>query len=163
VLYLFYYNKIHQNHHHHHHHHHHQQQQTLLHKLYTYFKFTYNHTIKMKFTTALLAIASAAIINATSVTINATTSGIDNPTGGFEIITADLYTLNTYSVLSVTKLELVQTQTVPPTDVECRMYKDAQGLQPGSLPFSGSTAADISTNTVEVGSILCYAIGVISE
>jgi hypothetical protein len=119
----------------------------------------------MKFTTALFALASVASVNAVGVLINATTSGIDNPTGGFRIITADLYTLNTYTDLAVTKLELVQAQTSVPSaaDVECRMYKDTAGLQPGSLPFSGSTAALISTNTVEVGTILCYAIEDISQ
>jgi hypothetical protein len=113
----------------------------------------------MKITTLLTILSTTLTTAATSVLINATTSGLDKPSGGSQIISATLYTLNTYPNLAVTKLALVADQAVDPDDVECRMYKDAQGLQPGSLPFSGDTVAYVSTNTVEVGAIACYAIG----
>jgi len=118
----------------------------------------------MKFSSVCLFLASIGISNAANVAINATTSGINNPQpGGFQIITADLYTLNTYDNLEITKLQLVGGQVIDPSLVECRMYKDNKGLQPGSEPFSGSTVAYVSTNTVSVGSIACYGIGIISS
>jgi hypothetical protein len=43
--------------------------------------------------------------------------------------------------------------------VECRAYKDADGVQPGSAPFNATSPAYLSTNLVTVGSILCYIVG----
>jgi len=44
-------------------------------------------------------------------------------------------------------------------DVECRMYKDKVGTMPGSAAFTEAMPAHISTNTVAIGSILCYEVG----
>ena len=109
---------------------------------------------------SIIALILAAVAAATpTALINATTSGLDKPNGGSQLITAQLNQLNTYPGLTVTKLQLVSGQgDLDPASVECRMYKDTTGLTPGSLPFSGDTVAYISTNTVTVGSILCYAI-----
>ncbi|KAK5137742.1 hypothetical protein LTR08_007313 [Meristemomyces frigidus] len=41
--------------------------------------------------------------------------------------------------------------------VECRAFKDAAGLIPASLPFDLYHSAALSTNLVEVASVLCYA------
>jgi hypothetical protein len=40
--------------------------------------------------------------------------------------------------------------------IECRAYKDAAGVVPGSAPFTKANPALLSTTRVEVGSILCY-------
>jgi hypothetical protein len=40
--------------------------------------------------------------------------------------------------------------------VECRAYKDAAGVVPGSAPFTKANPALLSTTGVTVGSILCY-------
>ncbi|KUJ20023.1 uncharacterized protein LY89DRAFT_468805 [Mollisia scopiformis] len=42
--------------------------------------------------------------------------------------------------------------------VECRAYKDAAGVEPGSLPFNVSTPAELSTNLGSISSILCYIV-----
>lgn len=42
--------------------------------------------------------------------------------------------------------------------VECRAYKDAEGQIPGSAPFTLKSPAELSTNLVEVGSVLCYIV-----
>jgi hypothetical protein len=42
--------------------------------------------------------------------------------------------------------------------VECRAYKDAAGTQPGSAPFNVTNPALLSTNLVDIGSILCYIV-----
>lgn len=42
--------------------------------------------------------------------------------------------------------------------IECRAYKDAAGVIPGSAPFNVKTPAELSTNLVEVGSVLCYVV-----
>lgn len=42
--------------------------------------------------------------------------------------------------------------------VECRAFKDAEGVVPGSAPFNYKTPAELSTNLVEVGSVLCYVV-----
>ncbi|KAF2673302.1 hypothetical protein BT63DRAFT_421468 [Microthyrium microscopicum] len=112
----------------------------------------------MKASTIVLGALSAFTVSAVNVQINATTKGLNNEGGTFQIINAPLYTLNHYGGLEVTALELVQGQSISPASVECRMYKDADGLTPGSQPFSGSTKALIATNTVTIGSINCIAI-----
>jgi hypothetical protein len=43
--------------------------------------------------------------------------------------------------------------------VECRAYKDFAGVQPGSAVFTVDKPAYLTTNLVEVGSILCYIAG----
>jgi hypothetical protein len=116
----------------------------------------------MKTTTILAALLPILSVSADlkGVYINATTSGINNPTGGYKIILNNIGSINAYDNLAVTRLQLVQDQPqgILADDVECRAYKDVAGYIPGSLPFSGSTRADLATNTVTVGSILCYAI-----
>jgi hypothetical protein len=42
--------------------------------------------------------------------------------------------------------------------VECRAYKDFEGQEPGSAPFSIKSPAEISTNLATVSSILCYIV-----
>ncbi|KAI9686888.1 MAG: hypothetical protein M1822_002641 [Bathelium mastoideum] len=44
--------------------------------------------------------------------------------------------------------------------VECRAYKDAAGVVPGSAPFTKANPAELATpnNPVEVGSVLCYVV-----
>ncbi|CAK4031880.1 Hypothetical predicted protein [Lecanosticta acicola] len=40
--------------------------------------------------------------------------------------------------------------------VECRAYKDEAGVIPGSAPFTNKQPAELGTNLVEIGSVLCY-------
>ncbi|KAI9709689.1 MAG: hypothetical protein M1820_003091 [Bogoriella megaspora] len=42
--------------------------------------------------------------------------------------------------------------------VECRAYKDAEGLVPGSATFSAKNPAELATpnNPVEINAVLCY-------
>ncbi|KAJ9622251.1 hypothetical protein H2203_006469 [Taxawa tesnikishii (nom. ined.)] len=42
--------------------------------------------------------------------------------------------------------------------VECRAFKDADGVVPGSAPFTASNPAELSTNLVEINSIICYVV-----
>ncbi|PMD43302.1 hypothetical protein L207DRAFT_631420 [Hyaloscypha variabilis F] len=42
--------------------------------------------------------------------------------------------------------------------VECRAYKDAEGMLPGSAAFTVGKPALLSTNLVDVGSMICYII-----
>lgn len=41
-------------------------------------------------------------------------------------------------------------------DVECRAYRDTEGVQPGSAPFTLQQEALLSTNLGSVSSVLCY-------
>jgi hypothetical protein len=43
--------------------------------------------------------------------------------------------------------------------VQCRAYIDAAGTQPGSAVFNVETPAFLTTQVVEIGSILCYIAG----
>lgn len=43
--------------------------------------------------------------------------------------------------------------------VECRAYRDAAGVVPGSAPFSREHPALISTTGGSVASVLCYVTG----
>lgn len=47
-------------------------------------------------------------------------------------------------------------QNVDASTVECRAYKDTYGAEPGSEPFTLDSSAALSTNVVEVASVLCY-------
>ncbi|KAI9052308.1 hypothetical protein LZ554_003662 [Drepanopeziza brunnea f. sp. 'monogermtubi'] len=42
--------------------------------------------------------------------------------------------------------------------VECRGYKDAAGITPGTAPFSVASPAEVSTNLATVSSVLCYVV-----
>nr|OQO08238.1 hypothetical protein B0A51_17723 [Rachicladosporium sp. CCFEE 5018] len=44
------------------------------------------------------------------------------------------------------------------TMLECRAYIDSAGLWRGSAPFRYNSPALLSTNEVEIGSILCYVV-----
>jgi hypothetical protein len=112
----------------------------------------------MKASTITTFLSSFALASAVTVQINATTSGIDRPNGGYKILTNDIASINSYDGLALTKLQLVQDQTVSAASIECRAYKDAAGTQPGSAAFTGSETAVVSTNTVTIGGILCYAV-----
>lgn len=47
---------------------------------------------------------------------------------------------------------------VPIKQVECRAYKDMDGVVPGSAKFNVDTPAELTTNLVEIGSVLCYVV-----
>jgi hypothetical protein len=113
----------------------------------------------MKASIILMPVA-AALASAATVSINATTSGINNPNGGWQEITNVPLSGLSYSNLHVTALEIIDGSGVgiDAASVECRMYKDNLGLEPGSLPFRVDVKAYIATNTVSIGSLLCYAI-----
>jgi hypothetical protein len=52
-----------------------------------------------------------------------------------------------------------QASNLDVNSIECRAYKDADGVVPGSAPFTKANPALLSTNGVHVGSILCYVTG----
>jgi len=43
--------------------------------------------------------------------------------------------------------------------IECRGYKDLEGVVPGSAAFNVSSPAELSTNLATVSSVLCYVLG----
>ncbi|KAF2097738.1 hypothetical protein NA57DRAFT_76547 [Rhizodiscina lignyota] len=118
-------------------------------------------TILSTFAASLAAASPLVQRNATpSVEILAYTAGINNPNGSTQTITVKLNQLQ-YSSLEVTKLQVSNDNGaggINSNFVECRMYKDAAGTQVGSLPFNTTDPALISTNTVSIGSLLCYVI-----
>lgn len=68
-----------------------------------------------------------------------------------------LTSLNDFSCYSIE----FQTSVHPNVDVskvECRAYKDAEGQIPASAPFNYQSPAELSTNLVTVGSVLCYIV-----
>jgi hypothetical protein len=104
----------------------------------------------------VLVIASMA--SAASVTINATTSNTLNGKPTFQTIpNVELNSL-AFSSLEITALQIEpgSGNGVDAHAVECRRYKDHDGLVPGSTPFDDTTKAIISTNKVAFGSVLCY-------
>ncbi|TVY57289.1 hypothetical protein LCER1_G004203, partial [Lachnellula cervina] len=48
--------------------------------------------------------------------------------------------------------------TININSVQCRAYKDAEGVVPGSAPFNSTAPALLSTNIVSVSSVLCYVV-----
>jgi hypothetical protein len=53
------------------------------------------------------------------------------------------------------------TSATPDLDInriECRTYKDAEGFAIGSAPFTVKNPARLSTNVVDVTSVLCYVV-----
>lgn len=118
-------------------------------------------------TASILSLAAAApaqergLQGAPRVTITAFTQGINNPDGKIQHFDCNLNSL-CFSDIDVTGLKIEpgsQFGGVFKADqVECRMYKDGQGLVPGSLPFTTKEKANIATNTVEIGSVLCYIV-----
>ncbi|KAH6665744.1 hypothetical protein B0J14DRAFT_211215 [Halenospora varia] len=66
------------------------------------------------------------------------------------------------SGISITNATLPAPQDVGgstgPTDVECRGYRDFEGLVPGSATFRVGKPAAISTNLGTIGGILCYVV-----
>lgn len=126
------------------------------------------------YTTAFLTTLLAALATAAPATnINArddTYYGI-----GISIRTTDAFTqppvyepspvqLNVLTTLYKTSASEIKfdigatTSNVDVNSVECRAYKDAAGVVPGSAPFTAKTPAELSTNLVEVGSVLCYIV-----
>ena len=61
--------------------------------------------------------------------------------------------------LSVTSINIdssVAPSNVDLSTIECSAFKDDAGVIPASNPFALAQAALISTNLVEIGSVLCY-------
>ncbi|KAK4499516.1 hypothetical protein PRZ48_010031 [Zasmidium cellare] len=56
------------------------------------------------------------------------------------------------------KFDIPTASHVDVNQIECRAYKDAAGVVPGSAPFNAKTPAELSTNLVEIGSVLCYIV-----
>lgn len=86
------------------------------------------------------------------------TSGLVSP-AEFQLIPAPLNTLINANDISCSSLFIANGSAinVDIDSVECRAYKDVAGVEPGSAPFTLASPAFLTTNLVEVGSILCYA------
>ncbi|TVY39508.1 hypothetical protein LSUB1_G005469, partial [Lachnellula subtilissima] len=69
--------------------------------------------------------------------------------------------LNAGQALSASSIAFSNSTSTPTIDinsVQCRAYKDAAGVQPGSAPFNATEPALLSTNLVDVSSVLCYVV-----
>jgi len=53
-------------------------------------------------------------------------------------------------------LSTLNTGDLPISQFECRGYKDAAGLSPGSAPFTVKNPAEVSTNLGTERAVLCY-------
>ncbi|KAK4984922.1 hypothetical protein LTR66_008339 [Elasticomyces elasticus] len=88
-------------------------------------------------------------------------SGMSTPPV-YEPIPMEINVLNVFPVPASCSALLIQPRiaiNVDPAKVECRAFKDTEGLVPGSAPFSLKSPAHLSTNLVDVNSILCYIAG----
>jgi hypothetical protein len=47
--------------------------------------------------------------------------------------------------------------------IECRGYKDFDGVVPGSAPFNVTNPALVSTNLATISSILCYIVPLLAD
>jgi hypothetical protein len=136
-------------------------------------------TTKMQFPTStilslttLLALSTATPIvarqdgNSYAITIDVVTSyGLD-PNVVSEPLVVELNTLtlcnSTETPCSASKLIIEPgsaTGGIREDRIECRGYKDCEGVQPGSAPFNSTLPASLSTNLGTIGSILCYLVG----
>ncbi|TVY31388.1 hypothetical protein LOCC1_G008685, partial [Lachnellula occidentalis] len=93
-----------------------------------------------------------------------TSAGLNyqNPTTVPITATLDHLTLlNNGQALSASSIAFSNATSSPDIDissVECRAYKDAEGVQPGSAVFNATEKALLSTNLVDVSSVLCYVV-----
>ncbi|KAM0189311.1 hypothetical protein ACHAPI_010077 [Fusarium lateritium] len=80
-------------------------------------------------------------------------------------ITVPLGKLTTLADVSITTLKLSALtinhpknfESIPTVEnISCQMYKDKYGVTPGSMEFTRSADAHISTNPVSLGWLLCY-------
>lgn len=114
--------------------------------------------------TLLAAMATATPLKrnavAPRVTLTAVQADINDQSKPNATISVGLNMLQ-YSTDTVTKLLVDEGSGVGGVDadnVECRMYRDGNGIEPGSAPFTTKSVAYISTNAVSIGSILCYVV-----
>ncbi|KAK4984372.1 hypothetical protein LTR50_006627 [Elasticomyces elasticus] len=97
-----------------------------------------------------------------SISINGqANSGMSTPPV-YEPIPMEFNVLNVLPVpfsCSALLIDAGSAVNVDAAKVECRAFKDTAGLVPGSAPFSLKSPAYLSTNLVDVNSILCYIAG----
>ncbi|KAK4616127.1 Ecp59-1 [Fulvia fulva] len=120
------------------------------------------------YTTALLTLALAALSTATPLSRRDQYYGVSlavntNPAGQPETASPAPIELNVLTSLGgVSASKLTIDPNIGPfggldiNSIECRAYKDAAGVVPGSKAFHVNEPAVLSTNVVEVGSVLCY-------
>ncbi|KAI1854017.1 hypothetical protein JX265_003660 [Neoarthrinium moseri] len=107
-------------------------------------------------------LASAAALAGTAlatpsakITVEASHSGINNTSK--EVITVPIgpvYT-NSQALAAVSKLSLTGADGVALESITCTPYHATNGTGSGGLPFTSSKPSLLSTNTVQVGSIVC--------
>ena len=118
--------------------------------------------------TTILA-ASASLVAAAPTKRDSTYHGISininaAPSGQTPIYEPAPCELNVLTVLgdSTSASELIfdvgVESNVDIATIECRAFKDQEGVTPGSAPFNYKSPAELSTNLVTVGSILCYEV-----
>lgn len=87
---------------------------------------------------------------------------VTSPAGQLKVTSPAPVEIDFLTSLSNTSCYSIEFQSVHSnvdiTEVECRAYKDESGQIPGSAPFNHKSPAYLSTNPVEIGSVLCYVV-----
>ena len=104
-----------------------------------------------------LAKRDDAVYHGISLHINTNTIG-EPRTAEPAPVELDVLTVLTGVSASELSFDTTVAINVDISKVECRAFKDAEGLVPGSAPFNYKHAAELSTNLVELGSVLCYVV-----
>ncbi|KAF2270487.1 hypothetical protein CC78DRAFT_528246 [Lojkania enalia] len=97
--------------------------------------------------------ALAAVASAATVTLKET--ACISPSGELEEFTIEVDKLVVKELESVCGLELLSADGVDVNSLTCLAYKDIEGTEVGSAPFTKSSPALISTNPVQENSIRC--------
>lgn len=110
---------------------------------------------------ALLAFARAQKVPAAIVVIEASHGGAGQDLTN-QTVTIPL--TNTYvnhtALDAVSTLYLVDARGVPVNSVSCTPFKNEDGTGKGGLTFDSTTPSLLSTNTVQVGSIVCISTSI---
>ncbi|KAK9799890.1 hypothetical protein AB5N19_10502 [Seiridium cardinale] len=114
--------------------------------------------------TSTLAASAAAFAGLASATPSATIviqashggagSGLTNNT--ISVPVGPVYT-NAQALSAVSTLYLTGASEIPVDSIICTPYAAANGTGSRGLPFTSSTPSYLSTNTVQVGSIVCLS------
>jgi hypothetical protein len=110
---------------------------------------------------ALLAFSQAQKLPAAIVVIEASHGGAgqDLTNTTVTIPLTQTYVHHT-ALAAVSTLYLVDARGVPLNSVSCTPFKHADGTGKGGLTFDSTTPSFLSTNTVQVGSIVCISTSI---
>lgn len=112
-------------------------------------------------TAIFLASATATKLDAAIVTIEASHGGAGQDLTNQTVTIPLTNTYVNHSALdAVSSLYLVGARGVPLDSVSCTPFKNANGTGKGGLTFDSTTPSLLSTNTVQVGSIVCISTNI---